>query len=29
MKAAALGRPEQGRALSEGRTTYPSGGELT
>jgi len=29
MKAAALGRPEQGRVLSEGRATYPLSGELT
>ncbi len=29
MKAAALGRPEQGRPLSEGCATYSLSGELT
>jgi len=29
MKAAAPGRPKQGRALSEGRATYPLSGERT
>jgi hypothetical protein len=29
MKAAAPGRPKLGRALSEGRATYPLSGEQT